>query len=63
MSENEFPQAGARARLVKRFERDFRAWLATPEGRFAAYCAERERLAAKAGPATRAAEGNRARSA
>jgi hypothetical protein len=38
-----FPVTGSRARLVKRFERDFWEWLATPEGRFARYCAARER--------------------
>jgi hypothetical protein len=37
----EFPRAGARARRFKRFERDLQAWLATPEGRFAAWEAQR----------------------
>ncbi len=32
-----FPQFGARARVWGRFERDLRAWLETPEGRFAAW--------------------------
>ena len=32
-----FPQYGARARLWRRFERDLREWLETPEGRFAAW--------------------------
>ncbi|MGD9570879.1 MAG: hypothetical protein AB7V62_03200 [Thermoleophilia bacterium] len=32
-----FPQYGARARVWGRFERDLRAWLDTPEGRFAAW--------------------------
>jgi hypothetical protein len=27
----------------RRFEHDFRAWLETPEGRFAEFCARRER--------------------
>jgi hypothetical protein len=35
----DFPAAGARARRLKRFERDLHAWLATPEGRFAAWYA------------------------
>jgi hypothetical protein len=33
----EFPCHGARARLILRFERDFTAWLDTPEGRFAVW--------------------------
>ncbi len=33
----EFPLHGARARLVARFDRDFRAWLDTPQGRFAVW--------------------------
>jgi len=33
----DFPQVGARARAFKRFERDLEAWLATAEGRFAAW--------------------------
>jgi hypothetical protein len=35
--EASFPAYGARARLWARFERDLRAWLDTPEGRFAAW--------------------------
>jgi hypothetical protein len=38
----EFPQVGARARRFKRFERDLQAWLATPEGGFAAWRARRQ---------------------
>lgn len=34
-----FPTVGARARAWARFERDLRAWLETPEGRFATWCA------------------------
>ena len=37
-----FPVAGARARCLNRFERDFERWLKTPEGRFAAYEAQRK---------------------
>lgn len=33
----EFPRTGVRARRWYRFERDLRTWLATPEGRFAAW--------------------------
>ncbi len=36
-----FPAAGARARAHKRFERDLRAWLGTPDGRFAQWNAQR----------------------
>jgi hypothetical protein len=36
----EFPTAGFRARRWLRFERDFWAWLGTPEGQFARWCAE-----------------------
>jgi hypothetical protein len=36
-----FPAFGSRARFIKRFERDLGAWLATPEGRFAAWDARR----------------------
>jgi hypothetical protein len=36
-----FPAFGSRARCMKRFERDLGAWLATPEGRFAAWDARR----------------------
>jgi len=35
----DFPSTGARARQLKRFERDLEAWLSTPEGRFAAFTA------------------------
>ncbi|MGH2451040.1 MAG: hypothetical protein ACRDGE_07190 [Candidatus Limnocylindria bacterium] len=51
MVEEAFPRAGFRARLWRRFERDLRAWLATPEGRFAVYCAERDRTDGKQRPA------------
>jgi len=34
-----FPRHGARARLIARFERDFRAWLDTADGRFAVWLA------------------------
>jgi hypothetical protein len=37
----DFPAAGSRARAFKRFERDFAAWLATAEGRFAEWNARR----------------------
>jgi len=37
-----FPNAGARARLLKRFERDLEQWLSQPEGRFARWRAERQ---------------------
>ena len=33
----DFPHVGSRARRFRRFERDLRAWLQTPEGRFAAW--------------------------
>ena len=33
----DFPRFGARARILGRFERDLRDWLATPEGRFAVW--------------------------
>lgn len=36
-----FPRAGSRARRWMRFERDFTAWLRTPQGRFAAWDARR----------------------
>jgi hypothetical protein len=36
-----FPRHGARARIWSRFERDLRAWLETPQGRFATWRAER----------------------
>ena len=42
---NVFPVAGARARCLNRFERDFALWLKTPDGRFAAYEAQRKLLA------------------
>jgi hypothetical protein len=35
----DFPTAGARARLLRRFERDLDAWLRTAEGRFAVFTA------------------------
>jgi hypothetical protein len=35
----DFPTAGARARLLQRFERDLDAWLRTAEGRFAVFTA------------------------
>jgi hypothetical protein len=35
-----FPTVGSRARMLKRFERDLRRWLETPEGRFAAWHAQ-----------------------
>jgi hypothetical protein len=38
----QFPRAGARARRFKRFERDLRAWLQTPDGQFAAWRARRQ---------------------
>jgi hypothetical protein len=38
----EFPHVGSRARRFKRFERDLHAWLATPQGRFAAWHARRQ---------------------
>ena len=38
----EFPRTGFRARRFKRFERDLEAWLATPEGRFSAWHAQRQ---------------------
>jgi hypothetical protein len=37
----DFPAVGSRARAFKRFERDFEAWLATAEGRFAEWNARR----------------------
>ena len=42
-----FPEYGARARRWRRFESDLRAWLDSPEGRFAAWRA-RSALAAPA---------------
>jgi hypothetical protein len=38
----DFPRNGFRARRWLRFERDLEAWLATPEGRFARWCARRQ---------------------
>ena len=38
----EFPTVGFRARRWQRFERDLRAWLETPEGRFAAWVAAQD---------------------
>ncbi len=37
----DFPAVGARARQLKRFERDLAAWLDTPAGRFAVFSARR----------------------
>jgi hypothetical protein len=37
-----FPEFGARARAWARFERDLRAWMESPEGRFAAWRAGRD---------------------
>jgi hypothetical protein len=37
-----FPHVGFRARRWLRFERDLRAWLDTPEGRFEAWCAAQQ---------------------
>jgi hypothetical protein len=39
--QDEFPVAGFRARRWLRFERDFKVWLASPEGDFARWRAER----------------------
>lgn len=38
----DFPEVGYRARRWLRFERDLHAWLATPEGRFVAWCAKQQ---------------------
>jgi hypothetical protein len=38
----DFPTAGARARMLRRFERDLEAWLRTAEGRFAVFTARAE---------------------
>jgi len=38
---DDFPAVGARARALKRFERDLHAWLGTPDGRFAQWDAQR----------------------
>jgi hypothetical protein len=37
----DFPTTGHRARAFRRFERDLQSWLATSEGRFAAWRAAR----------------------
>jgi hypothetical protein len=37
-----FPEFGARARAWGRFERELRAWMESPEGRFAEWRAGRE---------------------
>jgi hypothetical protein len=39
----EFPRAGVVARRWRRFEEQLEQWLASPEGRFVVYCAERDR--------------------
>ena len=39
-----FPAVGARARALKRFERDLHAWLESPGGRFAQWDAQRALL-------------------
>ena len=44
----QFPRVGARARCLKRFERDLEAWLDTPAGRFAAWHARRTVVEARA---------------
>jgi|tagenome__1003787_1003787.scaffolds.fasta_scaffold20130870_2 hypothetical protein len=38
----DFPTCGFRARRWLRFERDLTAWLETPEGRFAVWCARED---------------------
>lgn len=38
----DFPSVGFRARRWQRFERDLHEWLETPEGRFTAWCAQRQ---------------------
>lgn len=55
MERQDFPDVGSRARRFKRFERDLRAWLETPEGRFAAWRARQavERAPAEADGARR----------
>jgi len=50
---DDFPRAGFRARRWRRFERDLRAWLETPEGRFEAWCA-RQRVAQEPAPVPQA---------
>jgi hypothetical protein len=37
----DLPRAGVYARHLGRFEREFAKWMATDEGRFAAWCAQR----------------------
>lgn len=49
----EFPHVGFRARRWLRFERDLRAWLETPEGRFEAWCAQ-QRVTQEPAPAPQA---------
>lgn len=36
-----FPVCGARARMIRRFERDLSDWCASPQGRFAVWRAQR----------------------
>jgi hypothetical protein len=48
MVQEVFPEFGARARAIKRFERDLADWLANPEGRFAVWSA-REALGGAGG--------------
>ena len=48
-----FPTVGSRARMFKRFERDLRRWLETPEGRFAAWHAEQTVAEPQPAPADR----------
>jgi hypothetical protein len=38
----QFPRAGVRARRWRRFEHGLEEWLATPEGRFQTWCAQRQ---------------------
>ena len=38
----DFPTTGFRARTIARFERDLGSWLATSEGRFATWTAQRQ---------------------
>ena len=38
----DFPTAGFRARRWLRFERDLQAWLVSPEGQFARWCASED---------------------
>jgi hypothetical protein len=53
---DDFPHVGFRARRWQRFERDLHAWLATPEGRFTTWCAQRQ-LATSVTAATPASTG------